>query len=233
MTQTPPQAPYAAPQGPAFDGTAYPPQGYPPLPPPAPEKKPFYKKGWFIAVAALAVIGIGSANSDGGDGSTAASDGAGSEASAAGDTGTEASTEVPSGADAPVAFGIGQDAADGKFNFVVKGVDCSRTQIGSEYFNTTAQGKFCVVNVAITNIGDEPQSFFGENAKLFNAQGQQFSADNEAAMYLENADSLFEEINPGNSLNSKVIFDVPANMKPTSIELHDSAFSGGVTVALK
>jgi hypothetical protein len=92
---------------------------------------------------------------------------------------------------------------------------------------------FCIVDLVITNIGDESQSFSGENCTLLNAEGQEFSADSEAAFYFEDAEWLYEEINPGNSLATKVIFDVPAGMAPTSIELHDSAFSGGVTVNLR
>ena len=40
------------------------------------------------------------------------------------------------------------------------------------------------------------------------------------------------EINPGNSIDGTVVFDVPVGVTPTSVEDHDSAFSGGVTVAL-
>jgi hypothetical protein len=33
-------------------------------------------------------------------------------------------------------------------------------------------------------------------------------------------------------LTGIVVFDVPKNAKPTKLELHDSAFSGGVDVIL-
>jgi hypothetical protein len=177
--------------------------------PPAPEKKPLWKKTWFRVVAVLFVIA---------DASGAAED---------------AAAPAEEAADEPANPGIGQPAADGKFNFVVSGVDCSLTEIGNDTFGTKAQGQFCVVSVAVTNIGNEAQSFFGDNASLFNAEGQEFSADSEAAIYLEDSSSLYEEINPGNTLNSKVVFDVPAGTTPTEIELHDSAFSGGVTVSLR
>ncbi|MGY1842075.1 DUF4352 domain-containing protein [Modestobacter sp. SYSU DS0875] len=208
---------------------------------PAPEqaqatgKKPLYKRAWFIVLAVIAVLVIG-ANLGGTDtedatasaSSDSTSDGAAPAEDAAAPTAEEIAVE-----EEPGNPGIGEPAADGKFNFVVNGVDCSTTEIGNEYLNTTAQGQFCIVDVAITNIGDKAQSFFGDNAKLFNAQGQEFSADSEAAIYLDDSSSLYEEINPGNSLTSKVVFDVPAGTVPTAIELHDSAFSGGVTVDLQ
>ncbi|NYJ03877.1 DUF4352 domain-containing protein [Petropleomorpha daqingensis] len=201
--------------------------------PPAPTKKPFFKKTWFLVLAGLTVIAIiGSAISGGkGSGSTSGTAADAGEATADGAASGDTAAAAPDNSDADA--GIGQPAADGKFSFVVNGVDCSQTEIGNQYFNTTAQGQFCVVDLTVSNVGDKPQSFFGDNASLFNAQGQEFSADSEAAVYMENADSLYEEINPGNTLSSKVVFDVPAGMVPTSIELHDSMFSGGVTVALQ
>jgi hypothetical protein len=196
-------------------------------PPPAPPKKPFFKKTWFIVLAALVLITIVySVAGGGGNKANSTSADAAGGASAPEQAADEA-------AEAPAEFQIGQQAADGKFNFVVNGVDCSVTELGDQYFGTTAQGQFCIVDLTISNIGNEPQSFFGENATLFNEQGQKFSADTEAAIYLENSDSLYEEINPGNSLNSKVVFDVPAGMVPSAVELHDSMLSGGVTVALQ
>ncbi|MBY3555788.1 DUF4352 domain-containing protein [Modestobacter lapidis] len=203
-------------------------------------KKPLYKRKWFVILAAIIVIAIFANIGGGGDDTTAP---AAADAATGGQPVVEQPVVEQPVAEEPVAEeveapaptnpGIGQPAADGKFQFVVNGVDCSATELGSEYFSTTAQGQFCMVDLTITNVGDKPQSFFGDNAKLFNAQGQEFSADSEAAIYLEDSASLYEEINPGNALNSKVVFDVPAGTAPTSIELHDSMFSGGVTVNLQ
>jgi hypothetical protein len=210
------------------------PQGY--APQPAPAKKPFYKRAWFIVLAVLVVIAIATQGGGGdGESATATPD----PATAIPDPATGGNAAAPAvdtpaaEAPAPDTPGIGEPAADGKFNFVVNGVDCSATEIGNEFLSQQAQGQFCIVDLTVTNIGDRAQSFFGDNATLFNAQGQQFSADGEAAIYLEDSSSLYEEINPGNTLASKVVFDVPAGTVPTSIELHDSAFSGGVTVNLQ
>ena len=233
MTQPPyaqPPAPAGYPQQPGQDQPAYGPQGQPYFgAPQPPKKKPFYKRTWFLILAGLTVLGIIASAANGGS-----TDNAGSAGTATDGTTTDGGAAAAS-PEAPVddTFGLGQPAPDGDFSFVVSGVDCSLTEIGNEYVGTTAQGQFCIVSVAVTNIGNEAGSFFGDNSKLLNAEGQEFSADSEAAIYLEESDSLFEEINPGNTLNSKVVFDVPAGTTPTAIELHDSAFSGGVTVSLQ
>jgi hypothetical protein len=41
---------------------------------------------------------------------------------------------------------------------------------------------------------------------------------------------FLQDINPGNSVSGIVVFDVPNGQTPGHLELHDSAFSGGVTV---
>lgn len=204
----------------------------PQTPPQSGGKKPIFKRTWFIVLLVVVVVGIIIAATNGGKG------GSSSTASTSSGTGDSASDQAQAAQEKPDNEksrnpGIGQPARDGKFEFVVNGVDCSKTELGDQYLSTKAQGTFCIVDLTIKNIGDKAQGFFGENAKLLNAQKQQFSADNEAAVYLNDSSSLYEEINPGNTLSSKVIFDVPAGTAPTAIELHDSAFSGGVTVDLK
>lgn len=139
--------------------------------------------------------------------------------------------ETPAG---EAAAGLGQPVRDGDFEFVVNGIDCGETTIGDEFLSTDAQGQFCQVALSITNIGDSAGMFFGDNTYLINDAGQEFSADSEAAIYLgDNADGLLSEINPGNTLDGTVVFDVPADATPVAIELHDSAFSDGVQVALQ
>jgi hypothetical protein len=218
-----------------------PPYGPPPFGPPqdpAPGDEPIWKKTWVRVVAVLVVLGVISSATDDDktpEEVTAATPEAPVAVESPAPVGSAAPVEEPAEelAPEPALPGIGQSAADGDFNFVVQGVDCSFTELGGEYFGTTAMGQFCVVSLTVTNIGISAQTFAGDNATLFNAAGQQFSADSGAALYLDDSSFLYEEINPGNTLNSKVVFDVPAGTTPTAIELHDSMLSGGVTVALQ
>jgi len=43
---------------------------------------------------------------------------------------------------------------------------------------------------------------------------------------------MFEGINPGNSIEGYVFFDVPKGTTVSKLELHDSMRSGGITVRL-
>ena len=111
-------------------------------------------------------------------------------------------------------------------------IDRAGNHAGSTDFGQKAQGEFCEAHLTVENVGDEPQTLFGDNQYLYDAKKRKFSPDSGAAIYLEDSNSFLEEINPGNSIKGILLFDVPKGTKPVSMELHDSAFSGGVKVAL-
>lgn len=129
---------------------------------------------------------------------------------------------------------VGEVAKDGKFEFTVSSVECGKTSVGTnEYLTKTAQGQYCLLNISVKNIGDEAQSLLSSNQYLLNAGGQKYSADDVATMYnTPNGTSWYNDINPGNSVTGAIVFDVPKDQTPTTAELHDSAFSGGVKVSL-
>ena len=126
--------------------------------------------------------------------------------------------------------GIGEEARDGKFAFVITGVDRSKIagDLSNQFMQEEAQGEFINVRMTITNVGDEAQTFFASNQKLM-AAGREYEADDLAAMW---TDSSNVEINPGNSITAVASFDVPPGTVPQTISLHDSLFSGGVDVRL-
>ena len=184
-------------------------------------------------VTAVVALLIGAASAAGGEPAATAS--------AAGTTATDSGGGAPSSAAAkPPAAPAGDKAAsqlgapvrDGKFEFTVTKIKPGVRQVGDTGFGVKAQGQFVLVSVTVENIGDEPQALFGDSQKLFDAAGREYSADSEAAIYLEDSNSLWEEINPGNKVDGVIVFDVPKGTDPTRLELHDSLFSGGVEVTL-
>ncbi|WP_159621423.1 DUF4352 domain-containing protein [Ruania rhizosphaerae] len=241
---------YQSPPGQGPGGT-YPPQpdGYPPQPPVPPVKK----KSWFARHKILTVLGaivlviilanvLGGGGSDDPDaggtaddqGQNENSEGADStagedESPAQGETDAEPADAEPE----PDAPGIGDPARDGQFEFVVSEIETGVEQIGSEFLNTEAQGQFVLVHLSVTNIGNEAQHFFDSDQTMLDTEGREHSADSEAGIYLEDNDTLLNEINPGNTLEGVIVFDIPADATPAELELHDSAFSGGVTIALQ
>jgi hypothetical protein len=144
---------------------------------------------------------------------------------------TPAATKPPATEPAETAPGIGEQARDGKFEFVVSRVRCGVQRIGDQYLNKTAQGQFCLISVGVRNIGNEQRTFEQSSQYLFDTTGRRFETG-DAGLYLEDSKSFLEEINPGNGVNGTLVYDVPKGFKPAKVELHDSAFSGGVEVTL-
>jgi hypothetical protein len=78
----------------------------------------------------------------------------------------------------------------------------------------TAQGQFCLVHVTVKNIGNEARTFTSANQNAYKAAGQKYEADSAAGIYLEGDSHAFlEDINPGNSVNGVVVFDIPKDAK--------------------
>ncbi|MBM2621061.1 DUF4352 domain-containing protein [Actinoplanes sp. LDG1-06] len=212
---------YPQPPQPAF---------YPPAPAPAKRRKwPWIAGGAGVFVLLLCGIGAISAASGGGTESP-------NETIAAAETSVApkaAGTTAPKKT-APKTPGIGVPAKDGDFQFTVTGVKCGVAKVGNQYFGEKAQGQFCLVSVQVKNIGKEAQTLIDSVQKAFDAQGTEYSVDSGAAIYANGDQQVFfEDVNPGNTVRGKLVFDVPKGTKLTTVELHDSLFSGGVKVALK
>ncbi|MEV0359006.1 DUF4352 domain-containing protein [Nocardia sp. NPDC050697] len=92
---------------------------------------------------------------------------------------------------------------------------------------TVRDGKF---EFRVTGV-DAPVKTVGSNPYLKEtAQGRRF--DNDTSAEINVNDEIVTEVNPGNSVDVTVVFDVPAGSVPATLELHDSAFSGGAKVAI-
>jgi hypothetical protein len=211
-----------------FDGNAWT-ENYAPFPAPPPGVGQPAKPGkqqwnwkWIAGVGAAAVvlIAIASGGNDGDKKTVAESNTAASVPS----TGS-ATTAKPSKPSGPVVAPAGSSVRDGKFEFQVLGVDRSASKEG--IFNPEqAKGEFFVVKLRVTNIGDEARTFWASNQKLI-VNGNKYEASSSLS-----DDGFRQEINPGLSINTKVMFDVPPGAVPEAIVCHDSAFSGGAQLAL-
>jgi hypothetical protein len=142
---------------------------------------------------------------------------------------------TPSATATPTAAPAGSAVRDGKFEFQVLNNFSAKTvsdPTGNPYMTATAQGIFLVIVVKVTNVGGEPQSYYGQNQKLIDSSGREYAVSSEADMWMNTGVSPMGEINPGNSIQVRVPFDVPPGTMATELELHDSMLSGGVSVRL-
>lgn len=152
-------------------------------------------------------------------------------AGSAGNGGSKQADAQPDGAAPDKAAGIGDQVKDGKFTFTVTKMRKGLSTYGDNQFTQEhAQGQFVILNVTVTNHGDEAQLFDASDQHLFDGKNRKYNA--ESGMFTEN-DVFLNEINPGNTVKGKIAFDMPQHRAPAKVELHDSPFSDGVTVNLR
>jgi hypothetical protein len=214
------------PQGPPYPPGPYPqgpfPQG-PQMPPP-PRKR---RRGCLYAFLGVAgglvllvvIIGIVVAAVSGNNGTSSGT------ATGSGGTGGSGNSEASAG--------IGSKVRDGKFQFTVTKI-AHATRVGPRLLGKKAQGRFTILYVTVTNIGSESQTLDDGSQYVFDSKGRKFSADSEADILINGSgNSVFlNDINPGNTVHGKIVFDLPKRDHAVKAELHDSAFSNGVTVSL-
>jgi hypothetical protein len=139
---------------------------------------------------------------------------------------------TPSAQPTPTAAPAGSAVRDGKFEFRV--LDMRRAaqagDLSNQFEIVQAQGEFIILTLSVKNIGDEPQSYFGDNQQLIDSSGRQYSINSTADMWMNSGST--GDINPGNQIQVTAAFDVPPGTVPTEIEVHDSMFSGGAKVRL-
>jgi hypothetical protein len=222
MSYDPNQPHYAQQPPPATPGAPTQPYGTPPAqgfypPPPAPKKRKWpWIVGGIVAVMILGCVGA------------FALLGAGADEVA---KGLNEADENQQGKNA-VAGKMNAPVVDGKFEFTVTGMDCGVKSVGGE-FGQKAQGEFCLIGVNIKNVGQTAELFNDASQQATDAKGAVYSVDSGAAVYAnEDSSTFLEQINPGNTVKGKLVFDVPEGTKLTSVVLHESMFTKGVRIPL-
>jgi hypothetical protein len=181
--------------------------------------RPWFKKKRFIVPIAIVAIAVAS---------TAANSGNKSDTNAAPLDGSSSSSETTKVA------AIGDTVTDGDFAFAITDIKCGVAHVGTDLLGKDAQGQYCLVGVKVRNDGKEASYMLGDNQYLFDNKDRKFSADTAAMIYLpEKQSPWLTEINPGNQISGTIVYDVPKDAVIDHIELHDNAYSTGVTVSLK
>lgn len=108
---------------------------------------------------------------------------------------------------------------------------CGIPQVGTEILGSKAQGEYCQADLTLNNTGKKSVSFNASDVKAF-AGDTEYEVDTEASLYAEEGNAFLEDVNPGNTLQSKVFFDVPAGTRLERMEVGGGLFSDGKTIAL-
>ncbi|MEU4342522.1 protein kinase [Nocardia sp. NPDC023852] len=175
-----------------------------------------------LAAGCFALIAVGSKASDSGGGAPASPPSVRADEHPGPQDRSLPEPVVPASVDTPV--------RDGKFEFVVTKVDADVTRVGLQ----TTAGSFLIVTLAVRNISDEVKWFLPLGQRLFDAQGTPFEHNATATMWQNTQQRLGYsfELRPGQSATTQLVFDLPPQVSPDRLELHDFVLSNGVQVHL-
>lgn len=139
----------------------------------------------------------------------------------------------PAEPDAPPAPpGVGDTVSDGSFEFVVNSVDCGRTSLGG-IVKLEAKGQYCIVDLTVTNSGDESPAFSELWQRAYDANGNEYGTDALAgAVVNQSLGSLWTSIPAGESMTGKIVYDIPADATLAKLELHHNPLSAGAVVSI-
>jgi hypothetical protein len=137
---------------------------------------------------------------------------------------TETTSESPTGPS-----GSGPQASDGGLTFAVTGVETAPSvKFQSAPVEKTAQGEFFIVHMTVLNSGDAQATYLGTWQKL-NAGDTTYSIDDVATAYLNGTSA---DLNPGDTADVAIAFDVPPGTAPESLEVHAEPGGTGADVPL-
>ncbi|WP_230394675.1 DUF4352 domain-containing protein, partial [Plantactinospora alkalitolerans] len=127
--------------------------------------------------------------------------------------------------------GLNQPIRDGDLEFRVRQLRCGLTEVGDPLVSQFALGQFCVVDLAVRNLGAQPVVFHDNLQIAYGPAGQRFGVDSTAGL-VANAEqhAFLSEINPGNQVTGAIVYDIPPDSRIVRLRLHGSATSPGVQV---
>src|SRR4029077_14243606 len=122
------------------------------------------------------------------------------------------------------------EARAGNFAYVVNRVELTDVLADPEFpeHNVAAAGRFVVVKLTVTNVSTARQTF----ASTFDTVSDgstEYGADDATWLYVGEATKAVE---PGQSTDVAIVFDVPKGADLQSILLRDGRLDEGVAVAL-
>lgn len=99
-------------------------------------------------------------------------------------------------------------------------------RVGDHYTGVTANGKFIVVDLQLTNEEDEPATILEDNIRVIGGNGSSYSTSDEALFAFPEQTFLLEEIQPEVTESGKLVYDLPpAAVRGAKLQVED-LFSG-------
>ncbi|MFC3927342.1 DUF4352 domain-containing protein [Streptococcus caprae] len=180
------------------------------------QKKPFYKRWWFILLIVVIAFGVigGNKGSDKQISKTTEQTTVSQEVQTnQEDSSTSESEATAKNESKDTVYAVGQTFTVGDMTYLVNSVSQS-TNVGGEY-GKNASGIYEIVNVTVTNNGKKATTVDSDYFTLLNGEVE-YSSDSAAGIYAnDDANFFLTEINPGSSITGNVVFDVASEVAST------------------
>lgn len=124
---------------------------------------------------------------------------------------------------------LNQEVLDSGLGYTVSQARCGDARLEGVADDRIAQGRWCYVTFTIRNVSREPRPFIAFAQRLADDESRRFRVDPSAtAAHRSNQgrEVLFATINPGNVLDAVLVYDVPARVEPTEVQLHMAPVGG-------
>ena len=122
---------------------------------------------------------------------------------------------------APPTAALNEEFREGGLAFTVTNVNLGQPKVG----NRTPEGTFVVVTMTVRNIGNWPRTVYCQNQRLTDLTGRSY----DDAVPVGPVEDMID-IKPGARVAVQCAFDVPVGALAGAVEVHDQAYSDGVTV---
>ncbi|MGM0922854.1 MAG: DUF4352 domain-containing protein [Bacillota bacterium] len=194
-------------------------------------KKPFYKKWW---VWLIAIVVIGSFATSGDEETATPETDTATEETAATPAKEEKKAEAPK-KEEKKAFAVGDEVVVENFTYKVIGIE-ETNKLTSVLGDKTTEGKYAVVELAVTNKDKKARYVDGNMFRILTADGTEYSSDAELGTYVnENGLGFFlEDINPNISKTGKIAFELPKEATAYDLQVSSGlGWSGGKYETIK
>lgn len=187
-------------------------------------QRPWYKKKrWLLSLGfVLLIVGAAAGSSGTNTGETAANADGASQATSEKDSGDDATTGK-----------VGEQLTNAGTTYEVTGVRTASTIGDPDVLGQRADGKFVIVDLALTNNKDETKTFTQAAAHIATADGKKYETTDTAVLAFGDESLLMRDIQPELTARGKLAFDLPpSKIDGAKLVIEDLSGNGEITVDL-
>lgn len=116
---------------------------------------------------------------------------------------------------------IGENFKVGKLSYTVTDVNTRQLVGTNRYLREEADGEFVLVDIEITNEGQESTTISNSHLTLADSQERSYSVDSDAFAAVENS-FTFEQLDPGLSKEGILVYDTPPRQEGRKLKVSPS-----------